>query len=376
MKSGQRGAPDATAATLFLCGDVMPGRGIDQILRHPSKPELHEPYVRSAQRYVELAERTSGPIPRSVEPGYIWGDALAELERLRPAARVVNLETAITASDDAWPGKGINYRMHPANVDCLSSARVDCCALANNHVLDWGHAGLADTLATLRAAGIRTAGAGANEEEAWTPAVVDVGARRRVLVFACGTGSAGVPREWAAAEDRAGVAYVSDLGASTVDAIAARVGAVKHRGDLAVLSIHWGANWGYDVPDAQRSFARRLVEHGVVDIVHGHSSHHPKGFEIHRERLILYGCGDFLNDYEGIGGYERFRGELGLMYFPALAADGALVAMTLVPTRIRRFRVELARGDDAAWLAAMLEREGLGTRVVRRDDDTLLVEPR
>jgi poly-gamma-glutamate synthesis protein (capsule biosynthesis protein) len=63
---------------LFLCGDVMTGRGIDQILASPSEPQIHEGYLESALDYVKLAERASGPSPRAVEPSYIWGDALAE----------------------------------------------------------------------------------------------------------------------------------------------------------------------------------------------------------------------------------------------------------------------------------------------------------
>src|SRR5512134_1140199 len=118
-----------SSTTLFLCGDVMTGRGIDQILPSPVKPNLYEAYVRSALRYVEIAEQASGPIARPVEPAYVWGDVLAVLERLRPDARIINLETAITTAEDAWVGKGIHYRMHPANAGCLSAASLDCCVL-------------------------------------------------------------------------------------------------------------------------------------------------------------------------------------------------------------------------------------------------------
>jgi poly-gamma-glutamate synthesis protein (capsule biosynthesis protein) len=98
--------------TLFLCGDVMTGRGVDQILAHPCPPGIQEPYVRDARDYVALAEEANGPIPRPVSPTYIWGDALQELERIAPDARIINLETSVTTSDDVWPGKGIHYRMH------------------------------------------------------------------------------------------------------------------------------------------------------------------------------------------------------------------------------------------------------------------------
>ncbi len=55
--------------TLFMCGDVMTGRGIDQILAHPSDPEIREGYMKDARGYVEIAEKVNGPIPRSVVPG-------------------------------------------------------------------------------------------------------------------------------------------------------------------------------------------------------------------------------------------------------------------------------------------------------------------
>lgn len=200
-----RDAGTSQHTTLFLCGDVMTGRGIDQILPYPGNPQLHEPYVRSALRYVEIAEEATGPIARPVDVAYIWGDALAELDRVRPDARIINLETAITTADDAWPSKGIHYRMHPANIGCLAAAAIDCCSLANNHVLDWAYRGLSETLVTSRTAGIRTAGAAADQDEAGAPAIIELADQRRVLVFAFGMDSAGVPREWAAAKFRAGV---------------------------------------------------------------------------------------------------------------------------------------------------------------------------
>ncbi|HEY0887054.1 MAG TPA: CapA family protein, partial [Ramlibacter sp.] len=160
----------AAGERLFLCGDVMTGRGIDQLLPHPVPPRLFEAYVQSAADYVRLAEARCGPLGRRLDFGYPWGDALAVLEQMQPALRIVNLETAVTVSEDAQPGKGIHYRMHPANVRCLTGAGVHCCVLANNHVLDWGAAGLLETLRTLEAADLRFAGAGRDAVEAAAPA--------------------------------------------------------------------------------------------------------------------------------------------------------------------------------------------------------------
>ena len=135
---------------IFLCGDVMTGRGIDQALPHPVNPNLYEPYVRDAREYVALAEKANGPIPRPLSFDYIWGNALPELERAEVDLRIANLETAVTSAETPWPEKGIHYRMHPQNIGCLTAAQISACALANNHVLDWGYDGLSETLKTLR----------------------------------------------------------------------------------------------------------------------------------------------------------------------------------------------------------------------------------
>lgn len=116
----------------------MCGRGIDQVLAHPCSPEIHEQSVRSAERYVALAEQENGPIPRRNEPSDVWDAALDQLARMRPDARIINLETALTRCRGR-ACNGVNYRMSPENADCLAAAKIGCCVLANNHVLDYGH---------------------------------------------------------------------------------------------------------------------------------------------------------------------------------------------------------------------------------------------
>jgi len=242
--------------TLFLCGDVMTGRGIDQVLPHPSPPGLHEDYVKSAVEYVELAVRANGPISKPVDFSYIWGDAARELDRVKPAARIINLETSITTSEQ-YDAKGINYRMHPANTPCLSAAKIDCCALANNHLLDWGSSGLEETLGTLHRAGIRTAGAGQNLTEALEPAVIGIGSGARMLVFAYGLTDSGIPGDWAATDTKPGIALLTGPLDKQVDRVARRVSAAKQAGDIVVLSIHWGPNWGYQIPAEHRRLLTR-----------------------------------------------------------------------------------------------------------------------
>lgn len=351
----------------------MTGRGVDQVLPFPGNPRICEPYMTSAIGYVQLAEMAHGPIPKPVDFSYIWGDALSALERVRPDARIINLETAVTKSEDCLP-KGINYRMNPENMPCITAAKIDCCVLANNHVLDWGYPGLLETLEALEKANLKIAGAGRNIEQAEAPAIMEVAGKGRVIVFSFGSVTSGIPWDWAASESEPGVNLLEDLSDGTVRRIADGVQAVKRRGDIVVASIHWGSNWGYAVPREQRNFAHKLIDEAGVDVIHGHSSHHAKGIEVYREKPILYGCGDFLDDYEGIGGYEEFRDDLVLMYFVSLdPSDGRLVRFEIRPLQIRNFRLNHVSKEDARWLRDVLDREGkrISTRVKLNDDNSL-----
>ena len=361
---------------IFLCGDVMSGRGIDQALPHPVNPILYEPYVRDAREYVALAEKANGPIPRPLSFDYIWGDALGEVERAEVDFRIANLETSITAAETPWPEKGIHYRMHPQNIGCLTAAQISGSALANNHVLDWGYDGLSETLKTLDAAGIAHAGAGNDSEEAMQPAVLNTGGDGRLLLFSFGSRTSGIPQDWRATSISPGINLLDELSEATAARVADEMRAHQRTGDLIVASIHWGRNWGYEIPREQITFAHRLIEEGIA-IVHGHSSHHVKSIEIFKERLILHGCGDFITDYEGISGYEMFRSDLALMYLIEVdSGNGELIAARLVPMQMRRFRLERASPGDTRWLCNLLNRLGkpFATGVTLEKDNTLILE--
>jgi len=242
---------------IFLCGDVMTRRGIDQALPHPCSPVLHEGYVDSAIDYLRLAEQANGPVPRPADFAYVWGACLDEWLSARPHARIVNLETSITRSD-AFEPKGINYRMSPENAPCLTAAGLDCCVLANNHVLDWGRAGLIDTLDALERLRIKTAGAGRNLAEAKAPAIFEIPGEGRLIVLALASETSGVPRHWAADAGRAGVNLLSSLSEPTVGSIVDELAEIRRPRDVVVVSIHWGPNWGYQAPTDQRRFAASL----------------------------------------------------------------------------------------------------------------------
>jgi poly-gamma-glutamate capsule biosynthesis protein CapA/YwtB (metallophosphatase superfamily) len=88
------------------------------------------------------------------------------------------------------------------------------------------------------------------------------------------------------------VHLLPDFSESTVERVARMVLAIKRPGDVSVASVHWGGNWGFVIPPAHQRFAHALIDRAGIDVIHGHSSHHPRAVEVYRDRLILYGCGD------------------------------------------------------------------------------------
>lgn len=360
--------------SLVLGGDVMTGRGIDQILPHPGSPAIFESHLRNARDYVELAAADAFPQPVAFR--YVWGDALAAL--LAADVRIVNLETSVTARGEPWPTKGIHYRMNPKNVGCLTAPRLDGCVLANNHVLDWGYSGLKETLGTLRAAGIASAGAGSTGAEAAAPMTITVPNKGRIWVAALGSPCSGIPPEWAASPDSPGINLVRNLDAPTARLVAHGLRQVSGPDDITVVSIHWGDNWGHDIPPEQIAFAHALADEGI-DVIHGHSAHHAKAVEVRHGSVILYGCGDLINDYEGIIGREEFGGDLAVLCRVEIETrPRRLARVELDVFRRRRLRLARASERDTEWLGAVLNEQSrrFATVVTPRGGHLLTVHPR
>lgn len=205
-----------------------------------------------------------------------------------------------------------------------------------------------------------------------TPAVVPVG-KRRVLVFAGGHADSGIDPGWEATFRDPGVHLLRDLSSRTAARIAKGIQSQRLDGDVVVYSVHWGDNWGYDVPEEHRAFAHALIDDAGVDLVFGHSSHHPRSIEVYRNKLILYGCGDLINDYEGISGYQAFRPNLRVIFFPMLDNCGDLDRLDMAVLEARGFSLHQPAAGDVEWLGdrlAEVSREsGVG---VRRSRDNLL----
>lgn len=343
--------------SIFLCGDVMTGRGIDQILPFPSGPQLYESYVTDARDYVLLAQEKNAKFIYPVSMDYIWGDALSIWHQQKPDIKIINLETAITQCDDYWPHKGINYRMHPRNIDIFKVAGMNICTLANNHILDWGYSGLNETILTLKKANIQFSGVGETITEAIQPAIFNLDFKKRILVFSAGTASSGVPSTWLASNNKPGICYLEEINPDSLEYIAENIKQHKKPGDIVIFSIHWGSNWGYHIPEQFEFFAHGLIDEASVDVVFGHSSHHFRPMEIYHGKPIFYGCGDFMNDYEGISGHEEYRSNLTLMYFIEFDISSLqLNKIILIPLQIKNFQLQRASLSDCKWVLSVLNK--------------------
>jgi poly-gamma-glutamate capsule biosynthesis protein CapA/YwtB (metallophosphatase superfamily) len=286
-----------------------------------------------------------------------WGDVLPSLHGAD--LFLVNLECALTARTERWTDgadKPFYFRADPAAVQTLALGRVDFASLANNHICDFGPAGLVDTIAALDAAGIAHAGAGADRWSAREPALLTVGATRVAVVA-----FADYPAEWAATPSAPGINYTPiSLAREYFDEVRVAVAVAREQADLVVFSIHWGPNMRAHPRPEFRDFAHAVLDAGV-DILWGHSAHVVQGVESCGGRLILYDTGDLVDDY-AIDAH--LRNDLSALFLVDVRPR-AVDRLEIVPVRIDNLQVNLAQGHDRDWL---LERLGarcaeLGTAV-------------
>lgn len=301
----------------------------------------------------------------------VWGDLLDRLRSLD--GLVVNLECCLSTRGEEWTrtNRRFHFRASPERaVPALSRAGVDVAALANNHVLDYEEAALADTLDHLDDAGIARAGVGMTVAEARRPAVVTVGnVDVAVVSFTDNT------PEYAAGPDDPGTAYVEinidreETRRAVRESLAA---ASDGDPDLLVASLHWGPNMRERPPKNAREFARWLVEEGV-DVVHGHSAHVFQGVEILDGAVVLYDTGDFVDDYAVD---PELRNDRSFLFEVRVAADsGRVETLRLLPTEIDDCAVHEADERAAEWSRNRMRRlsEPFGTDLER--DGAELVVP-
>lgn len=299
------------------------------------------------------------------DPTYPWGDTLPVLRQAD--IRFANLECVLADDGTPAPGKMYRFRSDVKNVESLRCAAVDVVSLANNHVLDFGVDALREMLSALDQHAILRAGAGMDLEAAQRPVVHWAGATA-VGFIAFTDNQPG----WEATVRAPGIYYVPvDAGDRRVTHLLELVRRTKGQVQLLVVSAHWGANWGSDVPPAHQGLARALIEAGA-DVVFGHSAHIFRGVEIYRNRPIVYSAGDFVDDY-AVDPDER--NDQSFVFL--LETDGSIPrTLRLHPTNITHLQTRLAR-RNAGKIAERMQRlsRRLGTRSSWIDGDKVLEIP-
>ncbi|HEU4376597.1 MAG TPA: CapA family protein [Telluria sp.] len=323
-------------ARLIAGGDVMLGRGVKQaILRHG--PHYPLAPVADLMRGADLT--------------------------------LVNLECALTASTMRWQGapKAFYFGGPPAAIETLTHAGVDLVSLANNHVLDFGVAGLHDTLRALRGHGIHAAGAGTNLAGARAVTVLDCGAVRVGMAAFCNHQA-----DFTAQPDRPGIAYLDlDDELAALAVLRTALAALRRRAVAwPILSLHWGPNM------AARPSARfRRLAHGAIGMgwkmVFGHSAHVFQGIEIADGCPILYAAGDLVDDYQVD---PLFRNDHQLLFELDIARD-RLRRLTLHPLLIEQCQARYATAEHCRWIARRLTAlcAEFGTRV-HQDAEKLWID--
>ena len=217
------------------------------------------------------------------DPATAFGPVAAVLRSADFAA--VNLETSVTSRGVPQP-KTYHFRTPPAAFPALRDAGVDLVTMANNHVLDYGTVGLADTLAAAKAARFPYVGIGTDAAAAWAPYVTTVKGMRIAVVGVSQV--AELASSWVATPSRPGEANAIDLGRTL-----AAVKAARRLAPTVIVFMHWGTE-GQACPDpGQLSLARKLAAAGASIIVGAHA-HMLQGSGWLGHTFVAYGMGNFL----------------------------------------------------------------------------------
>lgn len=317
-----------------------------------------------------------GRIPEAVRK---HPDTAPVFDELRSAdIAFVNLETPLTVRG-VRAEKQNTLRANPSLIEDLKEAGVDVVGLANNHMLDYGLDGLANTLAALDGAGILHVGAGPTIDAAREPVVVDgPGGKIGFLAFA-----STLPQGFAASPDRPGVAPIHVTAAFVVenplaqeqpgtpppvltfplkmdlDATVEVVQALKERADFVMVSAHWGVSGQDTVMDYEREVGHALIDAGA-DLIFGHHPHRLHGVEYYREKPIFYSVGNFVFEPlppSGNTPHLSFRSRMtAANVYGVMRREGVMVDAKVRGNRLERLALLPVMLDSAGY--PVLKRDG------------------
>ncbi len=230
----------------------------------------------------------------------------------------VNLETPVTSQGQPQP-KTYHFATTPGAFTALRDGGVDLVTMANNHILDYGRTGLADTLAAAKAAHFPYVGAGVNAAAAWAPYVTTLNGTKIAIVGVSQV--AELASSWVATANRPG-----EANAISLDKTLAAVRAAKRLARIVIVFMHWGTE-GMPCPDQnQLSLAPKLAAAGASIIVGAHA-HTLQGSGWLGHTFVAYGMGNFLwweNSYSTATGVLKLtvhpRSPLTARFIPAVVS--------------------------------------------------------
>ena len=277
----------AAACTTVPAATGVPARTI-QPASHPATPSSRQARAGVAAGSVTLAfagdVHFTGRTARLLsDPATAFGPIATVLKSADFTA--VNLETAVTSGGTPQP-KTYHFRTVPAAFTALRDGGVSMVTMANNHVLDYGQVGLADTLAAARAARFPYVGIGVSARAAWAPYVTTIRGTRIAIIGVSQVTE--LASSWVATRHRPG-----EANAINTHRTLAAVRAARRLAGIVIVFMHWGTE-GQACPDAQQlALAPRLAAAGATIIIGAHA-HMLQGSGWLGRTFVAYGMGNFL----------------------------------------------------------------------------------
>jgi len=200
---------------------------------------------------------------------------------------MVNLETAV--SDRGTPApKAYVFRAPATAFDALRAGGVDVTTIANNHGMDYGTVGLADTLKAGRRAALPVVGAGWNDTQAYRPYRQTVNGQRIAIIGATQVLDDHLISAWTAGPRKMGLASAKDE-----ERLLRAVRNARKRSDTVVVFLHWGLELSGCPTSYQTALAGRLAAAGA-DVIVGSHAHVLLGAGMKGKALVAYGLGNFV----------------------------------------------------------------------------------
>jgi poly-gamma-glutamate capsule biosynthesis protein CapA/YwtB (metallophosphatase superfamily) len=266
----------------------------------------------------------------------------------------VNVESPLSDLGRPTPGKDYTFEGPPSMAPALARAGLNVVTMGNNHSVDYGQAALADTIKRLEKAGVQVVGAGLNDADAWTAAVVRTSSGATIGFLAWSD----VLWPGYRATDKPGVAE----GRTEVARMKESISALAKEVDYVVVGFHWGIEYEHFPYSLQTNEAHAAIDAGA-DLVIGHHPHVLQGFEAYKGRLISYSLGDLVFDHQSIETGQT------VLVDAVLTPDG--VTATLTPVYVSSSGIPaVQRGAAGKTILTLVKQysDALDTTVVIKGD--------